>query len=360
MLRIPQGIDELATFLMTAHQRGGGRRGHEPDAVTEHLAGSSRRQYLVFGRQRPVDSILVDEIVDALGIEEVLNLLAVLSLPLAVGTAPLIVERDVHGHAPRVITEVGTAVTVSAPAGHRRTVELTHVGIQSRCVVTCFVKVSTTAPGTLVPEVGTAVISPPSPHLVECGDVIAGIGEPLTEAVGCKRDEFRLRIDEKTLPRSLLIAERTKGGRIGIGRNLARHDAVKDMLCLCLVVDSCVVAPTVGSKDQRRDEIELTVRGCSFCISRAVGLAAPGEVPLAGSRLVLHVTLAPSPQAVEDVLLAELHGNHQTVAHALGASIVVLDVRHIAHRVAHFEVDFVGTTKHIVEHLLHLGIDISL
>ena len=107
MLRIPQGIDELATLLMTAHQRGGGRRGHEPDAVTEHLAGAARRQYLVFGRQRPVDSILVDEIVDALGIEEVLYLLAVLSLPLAVGTgthdvgtAPLIVERDVHGHAP--------------------------------------------------------------------------------------------------------------------------------------------------------------------------------------------------------------------------------------------------------------------
>ena len=161
--------------------------------------------------------------------------------------------------------------------------------------------------------------------------MIAGIGEPLTEAIGCERDKFRLRIDEKTLPRALLIAERPEGRCIGIGGNLAWHDAVKNVLRLGLVVDSRIVAPAIGSKNQRRDEIELTIGGRTVSIFGAVGLAAPGEIALAGSRLVLHVALGPSPKTVEDVLLAELYGDHQSVGHALGARIVVLDVRHVSH-----------------------------
>ena len=58
----------------------------------------------------------------------------------------------------------------------------------------------------------------------------------------------------------------------------------------------------------------------------AVGLAAPCEVSFALSALVLHVFLAPAPKTVEDVLLVQLNGNHHAVAHALGASIIVLDV----------------------------------
>ena len=75
---------------------------------------------------------------------------------------------------------------------------------------------------------------------------------------------------------------------------------------------------------------------------------------------MLHVFLRPSPQTVEDVLLTELYGNHQAIRHTLGAGVVVLHVRHIAHGVAHLEIDLVGTTEHIVEHFLQLGVDIGL
>ena len=75
--------------------------------------------------------------------------------------------------------------------------------------------------------------------------------------------------------------------------------------------------------------------------------------------LVLHVLLAPAPQTVEDVFLVKLHSNHHAVRHTLGAGIVVLDVGNVAHRVAHLEVDLVRTTKHVVEHFLQLGFDLS-
>ena len=71
---------------------------------------------------------------------------------------------------------------------------------------------------------------------------------------------------------------------------------------------------------------------------------------------MLHILLAPAPQTIEDILLTKLHGDHHTIRHALCASIVVLHVRHIAHRVAHLEVDLVRPTKYIVEHFLQLGV----
>ena len=75
---------------------------------------------------------------------------------------------------------------------------------------------------------------------------------------------------------------------------------------------------------------------------------------------MLHETLAPSPQAVENIFLAELHSNHHAIRHPFGAGIVVLDVGNITHGIAHFEIDFVGTAEHIVEDFLQLGVDISL
>jgi len=80
--------------------------------------------------------------------------------------------------------------------------------------------------------------------------------------------------------------------------------------------------------------------------------SAPGEVALEQAVLMLHVAFAPPPQTVEDVLLIHLHGNHHAIRHALGAGIVVLDVRDVAHGVAHLEVHLVGAVEHVVEHLL--------
>ena len=75
---------------------------------------------------------------------------------------------------------------------------------------------------------------------------------------------------------------------------------------------------------------------------------------------MLHVFLGPSPQTVEDVLLSELYGNHQTIRHTFGTGIVVLHVGDIAHGVAHLEIDLVGSTEHIVEHFLQFCVDIGL
>ena len=75
---------------------------------------------------------------------------------------------------------------------------------------------------------------------------------------------------------------------------------------------------------------------------------------------MLHVGLAPTPDTVEDILLAKLYGNHQTIRHSLGTHIVVLDIGDVTHVVAYLEIDLVGTTEHIVEHFLQLRVDIGL
>ena len=132
------------------------------------------------------------------------------------------------------------------------------------------------------------------------------------------------------------------------------------MLGLCLVVDACIVAPTVGGEDEGCDEVEFAIRGSALGIVGAIRLTTPGKVALAVAVLMLHVLLAPAPQTVEDVLLTKLYGNHQTIRHALSTGIVVLYIRYVAHRVAHLEVDLVGASEHIVEHFLQLCVDVSL
>ena len=75
---------------------------------------------------------------------------------------------------------------------------------------------------------------------------------------------------------------------------------------------------------------------------------------------MLHIFLAPAPQAVEDVLLTKLHGNHHAVRHTLCTGIVVLDVGNVTHSIANFEIHFVGTSEDVVEYFLQLGVDIGL
>ena len=67
---------------------------------------------------------------------------------------------------------------------------------------------------------------------------------------------------------------------------------------------------------------------------------------------MLHIPLAPAPQAVEDVLLAKLYGNHHAVRHTLCTGIVVLDVGDVTHGVSNFEIHFVGTSEDVIEHFL--------
>ena len=222
-------------------------------------------------------------------------------------------------------------------------------------------QVLTALGGTTHPVVIVVHTSPFSPYFVEGGDVVAGVGETLSEAIGGEGDETCFRINE-IRHGAALILNRTIAhimGRRGVLDSL-RTDGDKDILCLFQIVDARIVAPTVGGEDKGGDEIEFTVAGSSLGIVGTVGLTTPGEVASIFAKLVLHVGLAPAPQTVEDVLLAKLYGNHHAVGHALGADIVVLDIGDVAHVVAYLEVDFVRAAEHIVEHLLELCVDIGL
>ena len=191
---------------------------------------------------------------------------------------------------------------------------------------------------TLLPVFASAIVCPEAPHLVEGWYVVRGVGEARPETVGRECDELCLRIYEISLSLSAIHA----------------HAAVEYALRLCLVVDACVIAPSVGGEEESRDVIQLTVGGRAHGILCAIGLAAPGEEAVACASLMLHVSLAPSPQPVEDVFLVSLHGYHHAIRHALGASVIVLYVRHIPHGISYFEVHFVGTVEDIVEDLFHL------
>ena len=108
--------------------------------------------------------------------------------------------------------------------------------------------------------------------------MIRGIGETLSETVGSKSDQFRLRIDEIhfLLLRLLLLvvgsllttseaAETTKATKTAtsLGCVLLRLDAVQDALGLSLVVDARVVTPAVGGENESGNEIQLTIAGCT-------------------------------------------------------------------------------------------------
>ena len=166
--------------------------------------------------------------------------------------------------------------------------------------------------------------------------MVTGVGESLSKSVGRKGYELRRRIDEKYI--------------------FSWLDAVEDAACLSLVVDAGIVAPAVGGEYQGRDKVQFTVARRPFRIVRTVGLAAPCKVPHPVATLVLHILLAPSPQAVEDILLSKLYGNHHAIGHSFRAGIIVLYVADISHRVADLKIDFVRPSENIVEHLLQLGI----
>ena len=60
------------------------------------------------------------------------------------------------------------------------------------------------------------------------------------------------------------------------------HTAIQDILRFLQIVDSCIVAPSVGCKDERSYEIEFTIRCGSLRISRSISLTTPGKIALYG------------------------------------------------------------------------------
>ena len=197
---------------------------------------------------------------------------------------------------------------------------------------------------TLLPELGPSVVSPFRPNLVKGREMVRRVGKLPAPMIGRKGDELMFKIDE----RSCAVHSRLL------------HAAIQNMLRFLQIVDACIISPSVGCKDERSYEIEFTIRCGSLRISRSISLAAPCEIALIRSFLMLHVFLAPSPETVEDVLLVKLHGSHHSIRHAFGSHIIVLYIADISHGIAHLEINLVLTVEYIIEHFVHLPVYISL
>ena len=100
VLGIPQSIDKLLALVVAAKDRCCSEGADQADAVAK-FAESACRQYLVILGQCAVGAILIYKLIDTLSIEEVLDGLAILALPVAIDTmTPHVVEGDVHRYAP--------------------------------------------------------------------------------------------------------------------------------------------------------------------------------------------------------------------------------------------------------------------
>ena len=169
MLGVPQGIDKLLALIMGTHDRGCSRSGNEAYAMAQLLEPASL-QDLITLRKRAVCTILVNESIDALRIEEILNLLTILLLPFGIGTTPLIIEGYVHRHTPRVVTEVINTIATGLFTlfGFRHTWEtghlhlaaiiLAHIAIQARLRIDGLMQELARGLGALVPIIGTTII----------------------------------------------------------------------------------------------------------------------------------------------------------------------------------------------------------
>ncbi|OPZ32273.1 MAG: hypothetical protein BWY99_02827 [Synergistetes bacterium ADurb.BinA166] len=142
-----------------------------------------------------------------------------------------------------------------------------------------------------------------------------------------------------------------------VGPVLAPH-GVEDAARLPVVVDPGLVPPAVGGEQERRDEVELPVRGRAFrIVLPRLRLHAPGEIGVPRPPLVLHVLLRPAPEPVEHLLPVELHRHHHAVGEPLGAGVVVFQVGDVGHVVADREVDPVLPQEEVVVRLGELDVD---
>jgi hypothetical protein len=112
------------------------------------------------------------------------------------------------------------------------------------------------------------------------------------------------------------------------------HTAQDAIGLRAVVVDPLPVAPAIGGEIQRHGVILLAIGGGARAARSAVGAHRPGKIAERRVRRVghLHIGLGPVPQRVELALVAQLHGDHHAVTHALGAGIVVGPVGDIGQR----------------------------
>src|SRR5690554_5329744 len=95
-------------------------------------------------------------------------------------------------------------------------------------------QVITTFTGTFPPVIGSPVLRPACPHFVEGWQVIGGIGEAGAKSDRHESDQLMFGMDQR---RHTLFT-----GFV--------HGVVEDELCLFEVMNTGLIAPAVGSKDE--------------------------------------------------------------------------------------------------------------
>ena len=143
---------------------------------------------------------------------------------------------------------------------HLTAIILTLVAIESCFLIDTLMQELSTFLSTVKPEVRAPVITPLGPDLIEGRDVIAGVGETLSETVWSKGNQTCLRVDEIHLLRTLLLSapeasETSKAALPGFWCILLGLDTVQNTLGLSFVIDARIVTPTVRSEDQGCNKI---------------------------------------------------------------------------------------------------------
>ncbi len=187
---------------------------------------------------------------------------------------------------------------------------------------------------------------PPGPQLVEGGQVVRRVGEAVGRRVGHEDDLAGLAVEHARDRAVAAVA-------------LVQHRAQQRLRLLFVVEDALAAAPAVRGEEERHHKPLLAVGRRAGMDLGAVVPAVPGEIAGEGTVRVIHVGPGPLPDPVELRLPVQLDGNHHPVGHALGADVLVLDIRHVGHVAVDGIVDALVVVAS-VEKLLPGGADLRV
>jgi|GEM_PF-5117291 len=130
---------------------------------------------------------------------------------------------------------------------------------------------------------------------------------------------------------------------------LVKHDQQQRLGFGAVVKNPFTGLPTMRGEEQGHGEPLLAVgRGTGVDLLAVEG-ALPSEVALSRTARMIHVRLGPFPQAIELVLVIQLHGDHHPVRHALGAHVGFSDIgdvgQVVSNRIIHALVAFPAEEK---------------
>jgi hypothetical protein len=134
--------------------------------------------------------------------------------------------------------------------GFRSTTEFSGISIQTGFGSTCPVKKSTGSISTIPVKLFFTVFGIFGPDFKKCRQMIGRIGPVVTETVGDKSNLFVFCIDQILYTSCPVFAPH----------------GIQNSPGFSIIIDSRIVSPAVGSKEQVRYKIQFSVRGRSLSI----------------------------------------------------------------------------------------------